>query len=188
LFAALSLAATPGFVEQARRRRLPDGVLEVIKIAAGCEETLAEVARLTSREPAEIRAAAEFYVREALLFEGADSRRVLGVRAEADREQMRRHMSWLMRWLHPDRAATADLDLARRVLEAWRDSASGPPPADAPRPIAAPHVAGRRRRHPIGRQLLALLAALAVFYFIESQFAMDAADQATADEASGGFR
>ena len=49
-----------------------------------------------------IREAAGFFVEQILLFPGADSYRVLGASPEATNRELRRNMSLLLRWLHPD--------------------------------------------------------------------------------------
>ena len=44
----------------------------------------------------------EHYVETVMLFAGAEPARVLGLAAGASRAEMRTHLRWLMRWLHPD--------------------------------------------------------------------------------------
>ncbi|MBG0809348.1 hypothetical protein IY145_08150 [Methylosinus sp. H3A] len=113
----------PPMAARAREQPLPDDVLEVIRIAAGCEETLDLAARLFGRDKSYVKAAAEFYVQQMLFFPAADSHRILGVRPGASRDDMRKHMRWLMIWLHPDHAhAEWKTVFARRVLAAWRDA------------------------------------------------------------------
>jgi len=179
LWSALDLAAMPTLAQQARHQPLPDGVLDVIRIAAGCDETLRDAVALSGRDPAFVKAAAEFYVQQVLLFSTAESHRVLGVRVGASREEMRQHMRWLMIWLHPDRAE-ADAwrsAFAHRVLAAWReversDSALPPRPASihaAPRrlPAAKPRPA-QKRRGVAGKLLLASLLLLVLFVLLDS--------------------
>jgi hypothetical protein len=131
---AFDLAAAPTLAPQVRRHPLPDGVLDVIRIAAGCEATLEAVARRYRKDPRFVKAAAELYVQQVLLFHAADSYRVLGVRPGAPRDEMRTHMRWLMTWVHPDRANDDwQAVFAGRVLAAWRD-VSNAPPMEAPPP------------------------------------------------------
>jgi len=132
---ALDLAAAPALAAGARTQPLPDGVIDVIRIAAGCEDTLAEAARATDCDPAFIKAAAEFYIKQILLHSGSDSRRILGVSPKAGREEMRNHMRWLMLWLHPDHAKSDwQAAFAQRVIAAWRDVGGGAAP---PAPLRA---------------------------------------------------
>ena len=180
LLCALEIASMPTLVAQARQQPLPDDVLDVIRIAAGCKETLDEAVKLSGRDPRFVKAAAELYVQQILLFSTADSYRILGVRSGVTREEMRTHMRWLMTWLHPDRAkANWQTVFASRVLAAWREAGNAPL---APRPPATPptrrtallpyharwvqrplHVRRRRRSWKL---LPALLAIIVVFVLI----------------------
>lgn len=196
LFSALGLASMPGFARRAGRQPLPEGVLEVIKIAAGCEETLRDAAALSGRDPDAVKAAAEFYLRHALLFDGADSRRILGVSADADRDEMRLHLRWLMIWLHPDHAQHADRSaLAGRVLEAWREHASAPQPILAQFAEAASGASSRlpAPKDAAGRWIrTALLVSLAIVVIILF-FDLGADETAfrtpmSLEEAAGGFQ
>ena len=136
----LHIATKPGNAATMRDRPLPDGVLDVIRIAAGCKETLDEAVRLSRMEPDFVRAAAEFYLLQILLFPAADNYRVLGVRPGASRAEMRKHMRWLMKWLHPDRApADWRSTFAHRVLEAWREA--GNMSAEGSKVLAIAHLA-----------------------------------------------
>jgi len=170
----------PSVAAQARRQPLPEDVLEVIRIAAGCDEALQEAVRFSGREGTYVKAAAEFYLQQILLFSTADSYRVLGVRADAERDEIRRHLRWLMIWLHPDRAKESwQTAFAARVLEAWRDvgrAAPGPAARENTRRTALPpesprSTSGRRplllrrhgeRRPAPGRREGALLGLLLV--------------------------
>jgi len=87
----------------------------------------------------------EFYVLQVMLFRGASSRRILGVEPGAERSQIRRHMGYLMSWLHPDREASSwRVVFARRVLDSWHQIERGAE-EDGPK---VPSVATRT-----GRQL-----------------------------------
>lgn len=169
----------PALAAQARQQPLPDGILDVIRIAAGCKETLEEAARQSGKEPRFINVAAEFYVQQVLLFPTADSHRVLGVRPGAPREEMRTHMRWLMTWLHPDRArADWQTVFARRVLAAWREAGSrssaanpltptqgGRPPPSSRRIPWVPHPIEIRRRKVL-KPSFALAAIIVAFALI----------------------
>lgn len=134
----------PALAALAREQPLPDGVIDVIRIAAGCDETLEEAAHRSGKDPQFIKAAAEFYVQQILLFSTADSHRILGVRPGASREEMRTHLRWLMIWLHPDHAhADWQTVFAHRVLEAWRDARSAPDSVSAPAITRGPPPAPR---------------------------------------------
>lgn len=122
LFHALELAMAPRLAGRLRRRPLPDEVLEVIRIAAGCDATLEQAATLVHREPKFVKAAAQFYVLQIVLHPGADCNRILGVQEGAPRDVMRLHLRWLLLWLHPDRSDSEwRSGYARMVLAAWRE-------------------------------------------------------------------
>ena len=122
---ALELARTPTLATAMRTRPLPPDTLVVIRIAAGCAETTAEASALAGLASETVREAAILYLQTVLFAGKSDCYRVLGVEPGAPRRQMREHMRWLMRWLHPDR----NLDewesvFAERVLQAWREAGS----------------------------------------------------------------
>src|SRR5687768_7729483 len=103
LEAALDLAQMPTFGAVMRRQPLPPDTLAVIRIAAGCEETCREAAIATGKDPIAIKEACALYLQQVLFSSESDCYRVLGVSPSASKEEMRQHMHWLMRWLHPDR-------------------------------------------------------------------------------------
>jgi pyruvate/2-oxoglutarate dehydrogenase complex dihydrolipoamide acyltransferase (E2) component len=99
----LGVFRSPGRSAMLRTRELPDGVLDVIRIAAGDEQAIAAARASTALDPADLGTAASLLLRNLFFFEGADSYRTLGVRPDADPAQIKRHYRWLVRWLHPDR-------------------------------------------------------------------------------------
>lgn len=119
---ALDLAAMPILAGVIQREPLPQEVLDVIKIAAGCADTCQRASNITGKRPEAVRDAAIVYLQTALFFPSADSYRVLGVAREAPQEKIRQHLHWLMKWLHPDRAPSDwESTFAQRVLNAWDD-------------------------------------------------------------------
>jgi hypothetical protein len=121
LEAALALSRAPNLVRVLRRWPLPPGITSLLQILSGDASALAEAKRLTCLDENEIIAIVELYVLRVLLFRGASARRILGVENGAERGQMRRHMGYLMSWLHPDKSGNPwRIAFGRRVLEAWR--------------------------------------------------------------------
>ncbi len=103
-----------------RERALPGDVREVIDLASGAAGRLAEAAAKTGDTPAEILEATRFYVREILLYEGADAYRVLGVAPDASADIIKSNFRALQTWLHPDRTRDAwDIGYATRINTAW---------------------------------------------------------------------
>jgi hypothetical protein len=120
LHLALDLTAMPVLANIMRQQPLPRDVLEVIKIAARCPETVDRAERMTGKSAESIRQAAMLYLQSVLFAAGADHYRVLGVQPTAPHDQIREHMRWLMKWLHPDRQRNDwESAFAARVLVAW---------------------------------------------------------------------
>ena len=110
---------------QARRIRsapLPDDVVVLLRIASGDEEAISQAAGKLGRSRETVREAATFYVVQILLFPDADSYRVLGAKPQATNGELRRNMTLLLRWLHPDLDPKGELSVfAARVTRAWND-------------------------------------------------------------------
>ena len=66
LLCALDLASMPALAVRARQQPLPDDVLDVIRIAAGCKETLDEAVKFSGKDPHFVKTAAELYVQQIL--------------------------------------------------------------------------------------------------------------------------
>jgi hypothetical protein len=123
LEAALALSRAPGMVRLLRRQPLPTGITLLLQMLAGDAYALDEATRMTGLDENEVTAVVELYVLRVMLFRGASPRRVLGVENGAERGQIRRHMGYLMGWLHPDKSGnTWRVAFLRRVVEAWRQA------------------------------------------------------------------
>jgi hypothetical protein len=119
---ALDLARMPALAAILRKQALPSDILEVIRIAAGCPEASKAAVGSTQESPRVIKAAAILYLEEMLFFPDADLHRNLGIAADGSRAQMRLHMRWLLRWLHPDHNSDEMAALlAGRVIKAWHE-------------------------------------------------------------------
>jgi len=119
---AIDLVQVPSRVRHLQSRPLPDGVVMVLRIAAGDEAALSEASKAVSRPRALVRTAAAFFIEQILLCADADSYRVLGASPHATPGELRRNMASLMRWLHPDANRQGDQSIfAGRVTKAWED-------------------------------------------------------------------
>jgi hypothetical protein len=151
LHLALDLAAMPVLANIMQQQPLPRDVLEVIKIAARCPETTAHAERMTGRSAEIVRQAAMLYLQTILFAGGADHYRILGVAPAAPQDQIREHMRWLMKWLHPDRQRSAwEASFAARVLVAW-DALKSPERReryDRIRRVEQTRIRSRRRQPP----------------------------------------
>jgi hypothetical protein len=143
LESAIALSRAPRLTRVMRSMPLPEGLTFLFQILSGERQALVEAQQMTGLDEKVILSIIEFYVLRVLLFRGASSHRILGVEPEAERSQMRRHMGYLMNWLHPDReASTLRVAFARRVLDAWHQIASGAE-EDGPRLPSATTRKGR---------------------------------------------
>ena len=118
---AIALAKAPAERVSLRQRSLPQGLHQLLQVAAASSESsLVELAASVGESAENLQEAARFYVREILFYQGADAYRVLGVSREVDLDTLRTHHRLLQQWLHPDRQ-TSDWDaiFAARVNAAW---------------------------------------------------------------------
>jgi hypothetical protein len=119
---AIDLLHVPAQVRLIRSEPLPEGVVLLLRIAAGEAEAEREAAAMTRRSPETIRRAAAFFIEQILLAPDADSYRVLGADAAASAGELRRNAALLLKWLHPDRDAHgARAVFASRATGAWND-------------------------------------------------------------------
>lgn len=117
---ALGLMRLPAMRGSLRRRPLPDGVGELIELAGAVPKRIEEASGLSGEPPQLVLEAARFYVREVLLFQGADAYRVLGVEETASAARIKRHYRRLQHWLHPDRRGDDwESAFAVRINDAW---------------------------------------------------------------------
>ena len=128
LLHALELIQSPHLAAGMRRQELPSDMIIPIRVAGGCDETCWEAVQATQLAPEAIREAARTYLQLVLFADGSDCFRTLGVQSGASQRQMREHMRWLLRWLHPDRNGDEwESVYAERVIEAWREAKSAAP-------------------------------------------------------------
>jgi hypothetical protein len=95
---ALEVFRQPILARRLQKQQLPDGMLDVIKIAAGDSATLNPNA-----DDPQLHNAAIFFLQQALLSNENDNFRLLGLNPNANLDEIREHRRWLLKWLHPDR-------------------------------------------------------------------------------------
>jgi len=150
------------------RRPLPEGVADLLDLALAPRAALAGHAARLRAGPDELAAAIHFFIHQALLAEGGDAYRVLGLTPAATPGQIKSHYLKLMRLYHPDRPMGREwggiyaprINHAYSLLRAGRPAPNGhqPPPwrhafdREAPRPAAFGPVARPARRQPSPRQ------------------------------------
>jgi hypothetical protein len=144
LESAIALWRAPRLMRVMRSMRLPEGLTFLLRILSGERQALVEAQEMTRLDEEAIISIVEFYVLQVMLFRGASSRRILGVGPGAERSQIRRHMGYLMSWLHPDREASPwRVVFARRVLDSWHQIETGAE-EDGPQPPSAATRTGRK--------------------------------------------
>ncbi len=119
---AIDLVHVPSQVRLLRSEPLPDGVLMLLRIAAGDEESEQTAVALTGRSLEVIRKAAMFFIEQILFAPDADSYRVLGTDPQASSGELRRNVALLLRWLHPDLDPRGERSVfIGRVTTAWNN-------------------------------------------------------------------
>lgn len=119
---AVDLVHVPSQVRRLRSEPLPDGVLMLLRIAAGDEESEQAAVELTGRSSEVIRRAAMFFIEQILFAPDTDSYRVLGSDPQASSAELRRNVALLLRWLHPDLDPRGDRSVfIGKVTAAWNN-------------------------------------------------------------------
>ena len=144
---ALELARAPTLARAMSAQALPPDTLVLIRIAAGCNDTILQASEVTGATSVQLREAAVLYLQKVLFAAGSDCHRILGVSSDASRSTMREHMRWLMQWLHPDHDPDEwESVFAERVLTAWREAKTTHSDKQAEEGAALQHPPKRSRR------------------------------------------
>ncbi len=144
---ALDLLRKPILAGMMREQPLPPDVLMLIRVAAGDESALQLATTMTAERPDRVREAAVLYLQHVLMAADADHYRVLGAESAASHQQLREHLGWLMKWLHPDRTQSEwNSAFARRVLAAWEGLKTPERRAAYDRTLKPSALAGGTRR------------------------------------------
>lgn len=119
---AIDLMHVPSQVRLIRSEPLPDGVLLLLRIAAGDQEADQSAVDLTGRPRETVQRAATFFIEQILFAPSADSYRVLGADAQASAGELRRNVALLLKWLHPDLDPKGERSVfVGRVTAAWNN-------------------------------------------------------------------
>lgn len=116
---ALALMHMPSRVRFVRAAPLPEGLDDLLCIAAGDETKAEHIAAVLQRDPELITAASRFFIEQILLAPDADCYRILGADRTASAASLRRNMALILRMLHPDVEREGLSVLAGRVTGAW---------------------------------------------------------------------
>jgi hypothetical protein len=119
---AIDLMHVPSQVRLFRSEPLPDGVLMLLRIAAGDEEAETMAVDLTGRSREIVRQATTFFIEQILFAPEADSYRALGANPQASPSELRRNVALLLRSLHPDVDHRGERSIfVGRVTTAWNN-------------------------------------------------------------------
>lgn len=152
LRAAIDLIYMPSRVRLARTEPLPDGMVTLLRIAAGDDETEIAAADVAGRPRDVMRQAAIFFIEQILFAPNADSYRVLGANPAAESGELRRNVALLLRWLHPDVDRSDQRSIfAGRVTAAWNDLKTPERRAAYDEKWRQRHIGRKTRRSGAGR-------------------------------------
>jgi hypothetical protein len=141
LQAALDLIRMPSQVRVMRSAPLPPGVLLLLRLAAAEADAEREARTINNRAPDANREAAIFFIEQVLLSSNSDAYRVLGLDDTATITELRRHMAYLLKWLHPDLSSDPHkARLAQRVLVAWNELKAGKRARGGRKDLASTHA------------------------------------------------
>jgi hypothetical protein len=139
--------AVEGYRTPSRMRKLQtvdalEGMLTVIKAAAGDEQTLLEQGAHYQADQVMVQEAAKFFLLRYLMAPGVKGIQLLGLKETASAVEIKDHKRWLMKWLHPDRNPSPwEQKLFHRISELKNE---GPDQA-LPKTIVQTHNAGSRK-------------------------------------------
>jgi hypothetical protein len=148
LATALELSRFPRLAGTLAERPVPADIEEVLEVAASWEACTAAATDL-GVTPDTLQLATRLYLKQVLLHDDADCYRILGVGPLTPRADSRRHLSWLLRWLHPDHNSGWEAAYAARVVNAWREISRGAAPGEPTR--ARREESRDKRRAPVFR-------------------------------------
>lgn len=122
LKSALMLLHMPSGARAMRTMPLPPDTHRLLQVVAGDAKAIEHAMADSGRDRDVIARAATFFIEQVLWHPHADSYRVLGAAPGADPAELKRNMSLLMSWLHPDVGATDEHAVfIARVTAAWND-------------------------------------------------------------------
>lgn len=119
---ALVLLHMPSRARALRAMPLPSDTYVLLQIAANDAKAIEGASEESGRNKDVIRTAATFFIEQVLWHPQADSYRILGAPPGADASELKRNMSLLMSWLHPDVDPKDERSVfVARVTSAWND-------------------------------------------------------------------
>jgi hypothetical protein len=93
----------PASLASLKSGKLPKGLIDVLKAAAGDEKTLELSSKNYGATQEHIKNASQFYLQALLTTANDNPFRRLALEVDAGVDEIRDHKRWLLKWLHPDR-------------------------------------------------------------------------------------
>ena len=103
LKSAVSIYRQPLLARGLVRKSLPDGISDVLRVAAEGVGTAAQFADSLGASPEEVHQACLFYLQTVVFHQNADDTRLLALSHPLTAQELREHKRMILKWLHPDR-------------------------------------------------------------------------------------
>jgi hypothetical protein len=100
---ALQLYRQPILARKMTHVGLPEGIWDVLKIAAEGEDWAARSADSLGSTAREVHEACMFYLQTVVFYQNASDERLLGLTEPVNAQTLRDHKRMILKWLHPDR-------------------------------------------------------------------------------------
>ena len=100
---AVTLYRQPVQARSLERQALPEGIAQLLRIAAEGEATAAQFSAAAGSSPSELHAAAIFYLQTIVFHHSASDARLLALSTPIDQARLKDHKRLILKWLHPDR-------------------------------------------------------------------------------------
>jgi hypothetical protein len=129
---AWALYRQPVLSRKLSRMNFHPDMLELIKIAAGDDETIRKWSEEIGTDADHLQDAAAFYLQQVMGRPGNDAYGTIGLAADASALDIKNHKRWLLKWLHPDRNPSVWRQSLYRKVTAAAEQIEGKGPAVIP--------------------------------------------------------
>ena len=100
---AIHVFKYPANLRQRNESRVRPGMLDLLKVAAGHQETIERLSEIENVTQEVVCEASKHYLRGLITDSKNNPYTTLGLSAAATPEEIKTHKRWLLKWLHPDR-------------------------------------------------------------------------------------
>lgn len=100
---ALALYRQPVLAQDMKRKPLPEGIIDLLRIAAEGEETAERFADISGSSAPELYQAAILFLQTIVFHQSASDLRLLALNNSNSSQKLRDHKRLVLKWLHPDR-------------------------------------------------------------------------------------